>query len=107
MPDQFHVSLQTNQFGSVTSEKLWQALQESTSLDIPEMMHVWTYQQGAPLLNVTLSGSDVMVTQVCSIPPPPPFWLNVTLSGFDVMVTQVCSIPPLPPCSTPISQALM
>ncbi|KAK9863355.1 hypothetical protein WJX84_004350, partial [Apatococcus fuscideae] len=55
--------LQMNEFGSVTSEKLWQALQASTTLNIPDMMHVWTYQQGAPLLSVTLRGSDVLVSQ--------------------------------------------
>ncbi|KAK9845543.1 hypothetical protein WJX84_010042, partial [Apatococcus fuscideae] len=64
--------LQDNKFGSVTSERLWQALQVSTSLNIPEMMHTWTYQQGAPLLNVTLQGSDVHVTQA-------PLTLNGTL----------------------------
>ncbi|XP_070544137.1 glutamyl aminopeptidase-like [Ptychodera flava] len=39
-------------FGSVTTPDLWQALNEHTYFDVPQVMDTWTLQMGYPVVNI-------------------------------------------------------
>ena len=56
-------------YSNVTSDRLWAELGAATSEDVPSWMQAWTFQPGAPRIEVLLDGPlkrDVKVYQVMS-----------------------------------------
>lgn len=61
-------------FGNTIPQDLWNALESYAAASLPanytleDVMSKWTEQPGYPVLDVTLSGVDAVITQVSVTP---------------------------------------
>ena len=56
--------LDQHKYNSTTAAQLWTAMTPASGLDLPALMEAWTYQQGYPVLSVTVDAKGgVWVTQ--------------------------------------------
>jgi len=59
-----HQYLDEHKYNSTTAAQLWAAMAPAAGIDLPALMEAWTYQQGYPVLSVTLDAKGgVWVTQ--------------------------------------------
>ncbi|KAL4530099.1 hypothetical protein Ndes2526B_g04856 [Nannochloris sp. 'desiccata'] len=59
-----HQYLDQHKYNSTTAAQLWTAMAAAAGIDLPALMEAWTYQQGYPVLSVTLDAKGgVWVTQ--------------------------------------------
>jgi aminopeptidase N len=56
--------LDQHKYNSTTAAQLWTAMAPAVGIDLPALMEAWTYQQGYPVLSVTVDAKGgVWVTQ--------------------------------------------
>lgn len=59
-----HQYINQHKYNSSTAAQLWEAMAPAAGIDLPALMEAWTYQQGYPVLSVTLDAKGgVWVTQ--------------------------------------------
>jgi puromycin-sensitive aminopeptidase len=59
-----HEYLGQHKYNSTTAAQLWTAMAPAAGIDLPALMEAWTYQQGYPVLSVTVDAKGgVWVTQ--------------------------------------------
>lgn len=58
-----HDYLKAHIFGNATSEDLWEAIGQASSLPVKDLMKSWVFQPGFPILRTTRGGRDLTVSQ--------------------------------------------
>eukprot|EP01094_Clydonella_sp_ATCC50884_P017334 TRINITY_DN2999_c0_g1_i1.p1 TRINITY_DN2999_c0_g1~~TRINITY_DN2999_c0_g1_i1.p1 ORF type:complete len:463 (-),score=132.41 TRINITY_DN2999_c0_g1_i1:21-1409(-) len=54
------IYLKRHQYGNAVTDDLWQALQESSGVDVKSLMDVWTKHTGYPVLHAALSSATTL-----------------------------------------------